>query len=156
MCQQIYGPHEILLETSDLTAGEQDTFRQESGDALLWKLALWTYRGRLPANTHLADRVYLRRWPNLTRFLEIPHALRIAALWTEQSLSPIHVAEALRIPQRYVFAFYGAAYTIGLAGQAKRQADYLFQPALEQRGTPRLSLLRIVQRLREMVRKPPD
>lgn len=94
-------------------------------EGLLWKLAVWTYRGRLPSDAPVRDRVYLRHWPNLTRLLAVPDAPRIAALLAQQPMQLGRVAEALRIPQRHVFAFYAAAAAIGLAGVARRQADHL-------------------------------
>lgn len=99
-----------------------------STQALLWRIALWTYQGRLPVGTELSKRVYLSQWPNFTRLLQLPNALRIAALWTEQPMPLLYTADALGIPQRNVFAFYSAAYTCGLSGQARRDADNLFKP----------------------------
>ncbi len=97
-------------------------------DVLLWKVAAWTYRGRLPTNLPPNVRVYLRHWPNLTRLLELPDAMRIAALLNEQPMSMGRVAEALQIPQRHVFAFCACAHTIGLLDLAKRAADHLIEP----------------------------
>jgi hypothetical protein len=99
----------------------------DSTEAFLWQVALWTYRGRLPSGTAVHGRVYLSRWPNLTRLAEIPHALRITALWLAQPASLGFTADRLAIPQRYVFAFYGAAHAAGLAGQARRAADHIFE-----------------------------
>ncbi|WP_126445239.1 response regulator [Sulfuricystis multivorans] len=97
-------------------------------DVLLWKVAAWTYRGRLPVDLPPNVRVYLRHWPNLTRLLELPDAMRIAALLNEQPMSMSRVAEALQIPQRHVFAFCACAHTIGLLDIAKRAADHLIEP----------------------------
>ncbi len=95
--------------------------------AFQWKLALWTYRGRLPAGTDISARVYIKHWPNFTRLLECPDAMRMAALWSEQPMTLPHTAQALKIPQRHVFAFYSAMHAIGLAGQARRETDQLFE-----------------------------
>jgi len=92
-----------------------------------WKLALWTYRGRLPAGTDISARIYIKHWPNFTRLLECPDAMRIAALWSEQPMTLHHTAQALKIPQRHVFAFYSAMHAVGLAGQARRESDQLFE-----------------------------
>jgi hypothetical protein len=85
-------------------------------EVILWRAASATYHGKLPPGTNPKARVQLSRWPNLTRVLEIPHAVRIAALWTEQRLALDFTAEILGIAQRYVFTFYGAAHAAGLAG----------------------------------------
>jgi len=44
--------------------------------------------------------------------------------------SLVDAARILQIPQRHVFSLYSAAYTIGLAGSAKRSVDMLFKPEL--------------------------
>jgi len=123
----------------------------DSTEAFLWQVALWTYRGRLPSGTAVHGRVYLTRWPNLTRLAEIPHALRIAALWLAQPVSLAFTVDMLGIPQRYVFAFYGAAHAAGLAGQARRAADHLFESELGMRAESRHLLAGVAARLRGLV-----
>jgi hypothetical protein len=124
-----------------------------SKEQMLWKMTAWTYRGKLPQDTQLHERVYLRHWPNLTRLLELPDAMRISALLVEQSMSLTRAAEALGIPQRHVFAFYGAAYSIGLAGCAKRTSDYLLDPPPPPapENANRKLLGRMVQHLRKLL-----
>lgn len=115
-------------DASDMPAISRVTpFGWEPIEAVLWKLALWTYHGSLPAGTRLEKRVYLRHWPNLTRLHPVPDAMRIASLWNEQPMTLGYTATALGIPEQHVFSFYCASHTIGLAGQARREADYLFQ-----------------------------
>ncbi len=94
--------------------------------AMSWKLAVWTARGQLPTNTDPYARYYLRCWPNFTRLLVIPHAIRIASLWVREPMSLIFISEQLEIAPADVFTFYYAAKSIGLAGAAKREDDYLF------------------------------
>lgn len=83
-------------------------------DAILWRLALETSKGRLPKGTDLNKEYYLRSWPNMTRFQPTPHAMRIAALWATRGASLLETAKLLEIPQRYVFAFYNAALSTDL------------------------------------------
>lgn len=83
-------------------------------DAILWRLALETSQGRLPQGTDLNKVFYLKSWPNMTRFQPTPHAMRIAALWATRGASLLETAQTLNIPQRYVFAFYNAAYSADL------------------------------------------
>lgn len=120
-------------------------------EALLWKMALWTYRGRLPAGTSVRERVYLRRWPNLPRLLDVPDAMRISALLVGQPLALPRVAEALQIPQRHVFAFYGAAQAAGLANHAKREADNLVASVPPRKHVERSFINRVVGRLKRLV-----
>lgn len=110
------------------------TFMQSSSekilemDVFLWKLAIWTSRGRYPAGIDLTRPVYLKHWPNFTRYLVTPHALRIAALLVEGPRTLINTAEVLQIKMQYVFVFFSAAYALGLAGQTKRNADVVVAP----------------------------
>jgi len=112
------------------------TFADTSCDleAFLWKLALYTYRGRIPKGTDVQEPVYLRYWPNLTRLEPIPNGMRIASLWSRQPTSLASLVGRLGIPQKQVFAFYTAANSIGLAGPATRQADGMLTASLPMMG----------------------
>ena len=116
-------------------------------DAFLWKLALWTSRGRIPDGTSLSVPVFLRHWPNMTRLLLPPHALRITALWAYRPHSLIQTASALRIPQRFVFALYSAATVLDLVGPCRRSSDMLVEPSTAA-SENRSVLARILQRLK--------
>ncbi len=106
----------------------KDPGKFQSMDAFLWKLSLWTSKGRFPSDIDISRPVYLKRWPNMTRFVVTPHAMRIAALLVEGPRTLINTAEVLKIKPQYVFIFFSAAYALGLAGQAKRSADVLIAP----------------------------
>lgn len=129
------------------TETSQEAATSVSLDALLWKLALWTYRGQLPADAPLDQRMYLAHWPNLTRLVALPNATRIAALLVRHPMQLGRVAEALGIPQRHVFAFYGAAAAIGLMGIARRDADHLVEQTPPEPHSRRSLLGRIAQNL---------
>jgi hypothetical protein len=94
----------------------------------IWQVTLWASRGRIPEGTNLTQPIYLRRWPNFTRLVVTPYAMPIAALWIKQPRSLLDTANALNIPQRYVFAFYSAARSLHLAGEARRAVDTLIAP----------------------------
>jgi hypothetical protein len=126
---------------------EYDVSKLQRMDALIWKVALWTSAGRVPEDIDLNRPVYLRHWPNLTRVLVFPNALRIAALLSEQPRSLLDVAQVLSIRQQYVFAFFSAARALGLADQAVRQSENLIAPPpIEPRKNQGL-LRKILQRL---------
>ena len=97
-------------------------------DTFIWKISLWSSRGRIPSGTEISAPVYLSHWPNLTRLDNIPHAPRIAALLISAPDTLCHIAEKLEIPQRYVFGFYSASHALGLSANARRQVDSLFKP----------------------------
>lgn len=83
-------------------------------EKMLWQVALWASRGRVPVGTDLDAPVVLPCWPNFSRILITPHAMQIAALWNERPLSLKETARRLAIPHRYVFAFYSACAALGL------------------------------------------
>lgn len=124
-----------------------DATKLQRMDSLIWKVALWTSAGRIPDDIDLNRPVYLRHWPNFTRLLLFPNAMRIAALLSEQPRTLLDVAETLDIRQQYVFAFFSAARALGLADQATRQAENLIAPpALEPKKNAGV-LKKILQRL---------
>ncbi|EIC30608.1 MULTISPECIES: hypothetical protein [Methylomicrobium] len=126
--------------------GSLDKF--QSMDAFLWKLACWTSKGRYPRMIDYTRPVYLKCWPNFTRLLITPHALRIAALLMQGPRTLPNVAQVLDVKPQYVFVFASAACALGLMSQAKREADNLVQPP-EVKATKGQGLLsRIMNKLR--------
>jgi hypothetical protein len=85
-----------------------------AAEDLLWNIAAWAARGRLPLGADPYQRVRLKAWPNFTRAFVSPHALRIVALWTRTWASPVEVATRLAIPHRYVFSVFSSAQFAGL------------------------------------------
>lgn len=116
-------------------------------DALIWKVALWTSAGRIPDDIDLNSPVTLRQWPNFTRLLVFPHAMRIAAVMCERPRTLLNIAEILGIKQQYVFAFFSAARALGLAEQAaKESTTATVSSAMEPKKNTGL-LRKILQRL---------
>lgn len=97
-------------------------------DAFVWKIALWSSRGCIPKETDLSKPVYLSEWPNFTKLVCFPHAMRIASLLIEKPTRLQDVSEQLRIPQRYVFGFFSAAKALEISDVSERKADQLFEP----------------------------
>lgn len=85
----------------------------EDRDAMIWKIALWTARGRLNQRMD-PEKVYkLKERPDFSRLIEIPHASEITELWFGHRLSALDVVRILNVPQRYVFAFMSGADALG-------------------------------------------
>lgn len=126
--------------------GALDKF--QSMDAFLWKLACWTSKGRYPQMIDYTQPVYLKSWPNFTRLLITPHALRIAALLIQGPRTLPNVAEVLNIKPQYVFVFASAACALGLMGQSKREADRLVHPQDVKPSKSQSLLSRIMNKLR--------
>lgn len=102
-------------------SSELDKF--QGMNSFIWKLACWTSKGRYPQALNLTEPVYLKQWPNFTRLLITPHAMRIAALLTTGPRSVLEIIHGLKIKPQYVFIFISAAYAIGILDQSKRLAD---------------------------------
>jgi hypothetical protein len=82
-------------------------------DEMIWKLALWTSKGRLNRNIDPEQPHRLTKGLDFERLLAIPHATTISSLWGRHSLSALEVVKVLKIHQRYVFSFMTAAYALG-------------------------------------------
>ncbi|MGR8942455.1 MAG: hypothetical protein ACU83P_12790 [Gammaproteobacteria bacterium] len=126
--------------------GALDKF--QSMDAFLWKLACWTSKGRYPNAIDFEQPVYLKSWPNFTRLLMTPHALRIAALLVQGPRTLANVAQVLDIKPQYVFVFASAANALGILGQARREADHLVQAPGVKTSKEQGLLRRIMNKLR--------
>ena len=85
----------------------------ESRDELIWKLALWTSKGRLNRLLDPEKPHRLAKEIDFERLLAIPHASTISSLWGRHSLSALEVVKVLKINQRYVFSFMTAAHALG-------------------------------------------
>ena len=122
----------------------------QSLDLFVWKVALWTSRGRLPEEVDITRPVYIQAWPNLTRLIVTPYALKIIAFWLPEPRSLTNLVTALAIPQRYVFSLFTASYYLGLAGQARRESDELVVPTPIITPTKKTGLFsRILNKIRQ-------
>ena len=108
-----FGFEEISLLEREPDA-ELPKGRRVASDELLWQLALFTARGRLPDTLSAEEPRLLNSIPDFERRLETPHARSIAELWQSQRLSAQNIASMLGVPQRFVFSFLVAADAIGL------------------------------------------
>lgn len=120
----------------------------QSIDALLWKVTLWSARGRLPVGTDINSAIGLQHWPNMTRLLTIPQFLRVAALWVRSPLTLAKTVETLGVEARYVCAFFSACHALDLTLIETATASPEV-PAVSVAKSPRPGLLgRILRRLR--------
>lgn len=125
-----------------------DLEKFQTMEAFLWKVAIWTSKGRYPQGIDLDQPIFLKQWPNFTRLVVTPHALRITALLIEGPRTLTNIAETLNIKYQYVFIYFSAVYALGIAGQAIRKADVLIAPA-EVKVAKKTGLLsRIMSKLR--------
>lgn len=144
LAQQDFAIDQVSLGVGPMP--KSDSQSQLGLEAFLWKLALYTYRGLLPEGVDVNEPVYLKYWPNLTRFDPTPNAMRISSLWSRQPTNLAIIIRMLNIPQRHVFSFYAAASTLGLAGPARRETDRLLMPSLPSDGGESHTLIRRLAR----------
>ena len=121
--------------------------RFQSLDLFVWKIALWTSRGRLPKGISIDSPVYLSAWPNFTRLITTPYALRITAFWIAHPRTIMNLTEHLPIPQRYIFSFFTASYMTSLSGLANRASDTLILPSQIQPSVQQGFFSRIMSKL---------
>ncbi|MGZ5030692.1 MAG: hypothetical protein ACXV8I_08855, partial [Methylobacter sp.] len=126
--------------------GQPDKFQDMN--AFLWKLAIWTSKGRYPQELDINKPVYLKRWPEFTRWLITPHALRITALLLQSPRTMMNTAQVLNINPRYVFVFISAAHAVGLVGQGQRESDAVIEQSTPKPNERKSLMSRIISRLR--------
>jgi hypothetical protein len=142
-------PQVRFVSSGDAARYADSTYvvRQET---FMWTLGALTSRGRLPADTRPDERVYLRRWPNLTRIAHSANEMRIIAYWVCQATSLAEIVDALGVSEREVFNVYTAAYAAGIAGKARREVDGIWEAppvvAPRERGLLASILGRLLQR----------
>jgi hypothetical protein len=113
-------------EVENVSSKAADKFQDM--DAFIWKLSIWTSKGRFPANIDPNLPLFLKQWPNFTRLMLIPDAMRIAALLLKSPRSAIEIVKVLQVKPQYVFAFITACQSLGILGQCQRQADFVVSP----------------------------
>jgi hypothetical protein len=118
----------------------------QSMEAFLWQLACWTSMGRYPNELDYRKPVYLKHWPNFTRLLVTPHALRIAALLVHTPKTMAVIAKELNIKPQYVFVFVSATYALGLLGQCRRLTDNLVETLTKKRNIEDVLLLNKIKK----------
>lgn len=90
-------------------------------NAFVWKVAIWTSKGRFPVGIDINQPIFLKRWPNFTRLVITPDAMRIAALLVQSPRTATEVISLLNTKPQYVFVFLSACHTLGLLGQKEPQ-----------------------------------
>lgn len=136
----------VDAHTHDTIKENPDKFQDMN--AFLWKLAIWTSKGRYPQELDITKPVYLKRWPEFTRWLITPHALRIAALLLKGPRTMMNIAQVLNINPRYVFVFISAAHAVGIAGQGQRESDAMLEPPVHKPHESKGLMSRIISKLR--------
>jgi hypothetical protein len=130
------------------TVLNRDPDKFQSMNAFVWKLACWTSKGRYSLPIDIDLPVFLKHWPNFTRLLITPHAMRIAALLVDRPRTAVQLAGILKIKPEYVFIFISAASAIGLLEQAAQNADVSNAPPETKTDKKHSLFSRIISKLR--------
>ena len=115
-----------LEKNADMVAAQSASNGQLQAisiDKLLWYLAVYTARGRLPKGTSVNKKLRLHVWPNLTRLYKIPNAMRIASLWIKSPSSLNEISRSLGVDDEDVYSFYTAVYVLGLVSETEAKAE---------------------------------
>lgn len=108
-----FGFAELNLEPLDNTEFDAGEFSSEAVDSLLWKVAVWTARGKIFQGMDPEKVLQLKTQPDFTRFILLPSGKEISELWSAHQLSALDVVRILDIPQRFVFSFMSGAFLLG-------------------------------------------
>lgn len=147
--QRPYVEYVTRAEAENMLLLEKVTYKVPQ-EIFMWKLGMMTSRGRLPTNVNVNSKVYLRRWPNLTRFSYSDNDMRIISYWVRQATSMKDIANSLGLSEQEVFNVYTAALAAGLANKVEHEADMLpISPKVvesKERGLLTSILKRLIQR----------
>jgi hypothetical protein len=93
-------------------------------------------KGRYPDSINIDKPVVLKCWPNFTRLVITPHALRIAATLIESPKTLMQVSKILKIKPQYVFVFISAANAVGFVSQTteKKVKDKIDNTVVSSQG----------------------
>ena len=122
--------------------------RFQDMDVFIWKLTIWTSKGRFPVGLDLDHPVYLKHWPNFTRLLLTPDAMRIVALLSQGPRSPIEIVRALNVKPQYVFALISACHSLGILRKSQRKIDEIIAPEPPKHSKKQGLLSKILHKLR--------
>jgi len=109
-----FGYQELDIEAqSEFELEGKSKHLVEDAQTLIWKVAIWTARGRLFNGMDPEKNMQLSTRPDFVRFLPLPSGEEISEVWAGHSLSALDVVRILDVPQRVVFSFMSGAYSLG-------------------------------------------
>lgn len=132
----------------DISQFERASDKFQDMDAFIWKLSLWSSKGRFPEYIDPNSPVFLKNWPNFTRLMLIPEAMRMAALLINSPRAPLEMVQVLHIRPQYVFAFISACHSLGILEKGQRHVDFIVEPDLPKPNKKQSLLGKILHKLR--------
>ncbi|WP_415891522.1 hypothetical protein ACMXYN_09050 [Neptuniibacter sp. PT8_73] len=109
-----FGYGELEIEPKgDFQLKDKTKHLAENIESLIWKVALWTSRGRLLNGMDPEKLMQLTVQPDFETFQAIPDCYEISDVWSGHQVTALDVVRILDIPQRVVFTFMCGAYSLG-------------------------------------------
>ena len=109
-----FGYKELSLQTiENFELEDKGKHLAEDAETLIWKVAIWTARGRLFNGMDPEKQLQLSIKPDFNRFLTLPNCEAISDVWVGHKVSALDVVKILDVPQRVVFSFMSGAYSLG-------------------------------------------
>ena len=109
-----FGYGELEIEPKgDFQLEDKSKHLAEAIEPLIWKVALWTSRGRLFYGMDPEKLVQLTTKPDFELYQRLPECHEISELWQGHQMSSLDVARIIDAPQRVVFSFMCGAYSLG-------------------------------------------
>jgi hypothetical protein len=109
-----FGYKELSLQTiENFELEDKGKHLSEDAETLIWKVAIWTARGRLFNGMDPEKQLQLSTKPDFSRFLTLPNCEAISDVWVGHKVSALDVVKILDVPQRVVFSFMSGAYSLG-------------------------------------------
>ncbi|PIE23800.1 MAG: hypothetical protein CSA60_04010 [Neptuniibacter caesariensis] len=102
-----------FAEHADFELGNKEKNLVEKIEPFVWKVAVWTSRGRLLTGISPEKPMQLKQRPDFDLFLPLPHGDDISEVWGGNSLTALDVAKILDVPQRIVFSYMSGAFSLG-------------------------------------------
>ncbi|MCQ8102643.1 hypothetical protein NP590_00890 [Methylomonas sp. SURF-2] len=117
----------VPIDADSVKAGKaKDKFQDL--ETFIWKLAIWTSKGRFPRGIDPNLPISLKYWPNFTRLLLIPDAMRMTSLLLKGTYTPLEVVKVLDVKPQYAFAFISACHCLGILSQSRPSIDSVQTP----------------------------
>lgn len=137
-------PEKLVVEAAspDITLDATDRI---AADALIWDFAILAAHGRVPLGTDPNRPLRLRRWPNLTRWIETPGAMTLACQWSLGTTLE-QIRRNSGVPLAAVNSFYAACTTTDLFESTGETAGH-WQRVATTVTAPTRFLSGLVQRL---------
>ncbi|WP_415896146.1 hypothetical protein ACMXYQ_08295 [Neptuniibacter sp. PT34_22] len=109
-----FGYGELEIEPKgDFQLKDKTKHLAENIESLIWKVALWTSRGRLLNGMDPEKLMQLTVQPDFETFQAVPDCYEISDVWSGHQVTALDVVRILDIPQRVVFTFMCGAYSLG-------------------------------------------